>query len=209
MTRFRQLIDAPTGACTYLLSDPDTAEAVAIDITRDHVTLPLLALLDELDLRLTHLLYTHLHDEEIAVAHVLGKRTGATLVAAPDAADVVDRGVRHGDAITFGSEVIRVIGTPGHTQCDLSFLWHDRLFTGHSLLIRGCGCSRHACSDPGRLYDSIVQRLLVLPGETLVFPGEDRHGRTVSTIAEERSYNRCFATMSRDEFVTHALSRSR
>jgi len=61
--------------------------------------------------------------------------------------------------------------------------------------------------DAGTLFGSITQRLLVLPGDTLLFPGYETHHRSVSTIAEERDFNPCIAGRSRDEFITQRCMR--
>ena len=201
MTHFRQIFDPGTFAFTYLLGD-DSGAAVVIDAGSEQTTLPVLAMLAELNLRLDYLLQTHVHDDEPNDAAALKERTGARVVASEAVRAGADIPVRHGDTITFGSEVIHVIGTPGHTSGCLSYLWRDRVFTGDALLIGSCGRTGLMGEDPAALYDSITHRLFVLPGETLVFPGHDRHGRTVSTIAEERERNPAIAGCSRDEFIT-------
>jgi glyoxylase-like metal-dependent hydrolase (beta-lactamase superfamily II) len=81
-------------------------------------------------------------------------------------------------------------------------LWQDRIFCGDALELGGCGQVENGECDPGRLYDSVMNRLFVLPDETLVFPGHDFHGRTVSTIGEERRCNPFFAARSRDAFLS-------
>lgn len=107
----------------------------------------------------------------------------------------------HGDLLSFGSESIQVIATPGHTADSPSYLWRDRLFCGDALALGGC--PRQADDgDPRRIYDSVVDRLFALPAETLVFPGHDAHGRTVSTIGEERTSTPFFLPRWRDAFVT-------
>ena len=201
MTHFRQIFDPGTFAFTYLLGD-DSGAAVVVDAGSERTTLPVLAMLAELNLRLDYLLQTHVHDDEPNEAAALKERTGARVVTSETARAGADITVRHGDTITFGSEVIHVIGTPGHTSGCLSYLWRDRVFTGDALLIGSCGRTDLAGEDPAALYDSITHRLFVLPGETLVFPGHDHHGRTVSTIAEERERNPAVAGCSRDEFIT-------
>jgi len=201
MTHFRQIFDPGTFAFTYLLGD-DGGAAVVIDAGSERTNLPVLAMLAELNLRLDYVLQTHVHDDEPNNAAALKKRTGARVVASKAFRSSADIPVRHGDQITFGSEVINVIGTPGHTSGCLSYLWRDRVFTGDALLIGSCGRSDLAGEDPAALFDSITHRLFVLPGETLVFPGHDHHGRTVSTIAEERERNPAVAGCSRDEFIT-------
>jgi len=201
MTHFRQIFDPATAAFTYLVGE-HVGAAVVVDPGAERTNLPLLAMLAELNLRLEYVLQTHVHDDGPNEAAALRERTGARVVASAAASAGADVPVRHGDTITFGGEVIHVIATPGHTPGSLSYLWRDRVFTGDTLLIGRCGRAGLMGEDPATLYDSITQRLFVLPGETLVFPGHDRRGRTVSTIAEERERNPAITGRSRDEFIT-------
>lgn len=204
---FRQLYDAPRRAYAYLVADTEAREAVAVDPQSAGVALPLLALVNELDLHLALLLCTHVHPgEEEALAH-LKSRTGAKVVAGERAAIGADVRVRHGDTLAFGREQVRALGTPGHTPGCVSYAWRDRVFTGDALLIRSCGRTDLPDGDAGTLFDSITQRLLVLPGDTLLFPGHESHGRRVSTIAEERDHNPSVAGRSRDEFITQRNAR--
>jgi glyoxylase-like metal-dependent hydrolase (beta-lactamase superfamily II) len=201
VTIFRQFYDAPHRAFSYLLADRDGGNAVALDPAPEGIALPLLALADELALQLEYLLCTHVHEGEQPSLDRLRSRTGARLAASEFAPVAADVRLRHGDTLGFGTEAIHVLGTPGHTPGCLSYLWRDRVFTGDALLIRGCGRTDLTNGDAGQLFDSIT-RLLVLPGDTLLFPGHESHGRTVSTIAEEREHNPCVAGRSRDEFIT-------
>lgn len=201
MTHFRQIFDPGTFGFTYLVGD-DSGAAVVIDAGSERTSLPVLAMLAELNLRLDYLLQTHLHDDEPNDAAALKERNGARVMANAFPGACADISARHGDTITFGKEVIHVIGTPGHTPGCLSYLWHDRVFTGDTRLIGSCGRTDLQGGDPAAHYDSITHRLFVLPCETLVFPGHDRHGRTVSTIAEQRERNPAIAGCSRDEFIT-------
>ena len=63
----------------------------------------------------------------------------------------------------------------------------DRVFTGDTLLIRGTGRTDFQNGDPRAQYDSIFNKLLKLPDETLVFPAHDYKGDTVTTIGEEKA----------------------
>ncbi|MGA8055770.1 MAG: MBL fold metallo-hydrolase [Burkholderiales bacterium] len=202
MTHFRQLFEALSSSYTYLLADAETRDAVVIDAVREQGA-TVLAWLDELNLALSHLLETHVHENRVTVAADLKARTGARVVLPEEvSAACADVKVRHADKIVFGNEVIRVLGTPGHTPGCVSYLWRDRVFTGDALLIGGCGRTDFRGGDAGTLYNSITCRLFVLPGETLVYPAHDYRGRTVSTIAEERERNPRLAGKSRDEFIT-------
>ena len=108
---------------------------------------------------------------------------------------------RDGDTIVFGNQVIRVIPTPGHTPGCVTYHWRDRLFTGDSLLIGGCGRTDFQGGSASKLYDSITERLFVMPDETLVYPGHDYHGARVSCIGQEKNTNLRLAGRSRQEFI--------
>ena len=83
-----------------------------------------------------------------------------------------------------------VIATNGHTDSHMSYLVNDSLvLTGDALFIRGCGRTDFQSGDPGTLYDSVTQKLFTLPDSTLVYPGHDYKGQTVSTIGEEKQWN--------------------
>jgi len=94
-----------------------------------------------------------------------------------------------------------VMYTPGHTDDSYSFLMGDRVFTGDTLLIRGTGRTDFQNGDARAQYDSIFNRLLKLPEETLVFPAHDYKGDTVSTIGEEKRHNPRLQVRSVDDYV--------
>ena len=117
-------------------------------------------------------------------------------------AESADIQIQDGDIFQFaGNEQLRVIATPGHTRGSISFLWRDRLFTGDSLLIGGCGRTDFQGGDAGALYDSITRRLFTLPDETLVYPGHDYQQRWVSSIMQERTTNPRLAGKTREQFI--------
>ncbi|HPR06018.1 MAG TPA: MBL fold metallo-hydrolase [Denitromonas sp.] len=198
---FRQIFHSPSHSISYLLADVSARDAVLIDPLPEQSEL-LLALLQERDLRLRYVLRTHMHSAQQAHCGELCRFTGAELVTGADTPyDGPALRKAHGDTVVFGSEALRVLATPGHTPDSVCFLWRDRLFCGDTLAIGGCSLDA-ALSDPGRLYDSVTQRLFLLPGETLMFPGHDFNGRTVSTITEERHRNAAFAAGNRETFLT-------
>lgn len=199
---FRQLPHAHSGAYCYLLADLCAQEALVVDPDPDQVDL-LLAILQERDLRLMYVLRTHLH-AGTEPCGALCEYTGATRIAGEAGTDARTRCVAHGETLVFGCEVVRVLSTPGHTPDALSYLWRDRLFCGDALHPDGCPAPVDD-TDPGQWYDSVTQRLFLLPDETLVFPGHDRAGRTVSTIAEERRRNPAFGGISREAFINQTL----
>ena len=198
---FRQLFHPESSTYTYILADSTWRDAVVIDAVSD-ATNAVLATLREQDLHLTHILETHLHADHISAAKKLREVTDAQVVlSALAGADCADLQVSDGDFLVLGDDVIRVLATPGHTPESLSFRWHDRVFTGDALLIGGCGRTDFQGGDAGTLYDSITEKLFVLPEETLVYPGHDYQGRRVSCIAEEKQLNPRLAGKSRQEFI--------
>jgi sulfur dioxygenase len=103
----------------------------------------------------------------------------------------VDLPLDHGDRIAFGGRHLEARATPGHTDGCLTLVLDDRrlAFTGDALLIRGAGRCDFQHGSAHALYRSITQQIFSLPDDCLLFPGHDYSGRTVSSVAEERTYN--------------------
>jgi len=116
-------------------------------------------------------------------------------------ADVVSMRLSDGDQLTIEGVSLEAIYTPGHTDDSYSFAMNDRVFTGDTLLIRGTGRTDFQNGDARAQYDSIFNRLLKLPEETLVYPAHDYKGETVSTIGEEKAFNPRLQVKSIDEYV--------
>jgi len=199
---FKQLFDQETWTYTYLIADPVTKEAVLIDPVNTHIE-AYVAMLDAQGLQLKYTLETHVHADHITASGLLRQRLGSqTGVSQLCGATTADIQIQDGDVFEFAEgEQIKVIATPGHTPGSISYLWRDRLFTGDSLLIGGCGRTDFQGGDAGAEYDCITQRLFTLPDETLVYPGHDYQQRWVSSIMQERTTNPRLAGKSREQFV--------
>ena len=199
---FKQLFDKETWTYTYLIADPISKEAVFIDPVNTHIE-SYIALLTEHGLQLKYALETHVHADHITASGLLRQQLGAlTAVSELCGATTADVKIQDGDIFTLGEyEQIKVIATPGHTRGSISFLWRDRVFTGDSLFVGGCGRTDFQGGDAGALYDCITQRLFTLPSETLVYPGHDYQGRWVSSIEQERTNNPRLTGKTRAEFI--------
>jgi glyoxylase-like metal-dependent hydrolase (beta-lactamase superfamily II)/rhodanese-related sulfurtransferase len=199
---FKQLFDDATWTYTYLIADPKTKEAVMIDPVNTQIDVYLQLLAAE-GLTLKYSLETHVHADHITAGGLLRQKTGAqTAVSSLCGADTADVQIKDGDVFEFADgEEVKVIATPGHTPGSISFLWRDRLFSGDSLLIGGCGRTDFQGGNSGDLYDAITQRLFTLPDDTLVYPGHDYQGRWVSNINQERSNNPRLTGKSREQFI--------
>lgn len=199
---FRQLFDPETSTYTYLIADPQAGMAALVDPVLEQVDRDW-QLLQELDLKLEFCLETHVHADHVTGTGKLRERTGCQgLVPHNAQVDCADREVLDSEVLLVGSIAIEAIETLGHTDSHLAFKVNaDRVLTGDSLLIRGCGRTDFQSGDAGLLYDAITQRLFTLPPETLVYPGHDYKGRTVSTIGEEMRHNPRFFGHDRDSFI--------
>lgn len=198
---FRQIFDGVSSTYTYLLASRRGGEALIIDPVLDKVD-RYIQLLQELDLKLVKAVDTHLHADHITGLGALRDRTRCiTVMGEQSRVDVVSMRVADGDRIDVEGLSLEVLYTPGHTDDSYSFAMADRVFTGDTLLIRGTGRTDFQNGDAAAQYDSIFGRLLTLPDETLVYPAHDYKGDTVSTIAEERSFNPRLQVKSRQEYV--------
>jgi len=198
---FRQLFDSTSFSYTYLIAAGRGGEALIIDPVLDRVD-RYIQLLDELDLRLVKALDSHLHADHITGLGALRDRTKCiTVMGKESGVDVVSMRVADGDRVAIEGLGLDVIHTPGHTADSYCFRMDDRVFTGDTLFIRGTGRTDFGNGDPAQQYHSIFDKLLTLPGETLVYPGHDYKGDTVSTIAEEKAFNPRLQVASVEEYV--------
>jgi len=198
---FRQLFEPDTSTYTYLLGCERTRKACLIDPV-EHETETYVRLLETLHLRLVYTLETHVHADHVTGAGRLREHLGSKSVVHRDAgAPCADLMVTDGVVLQAGDLEIEVRHTPGHTNGCVSYVVGDRVFTGDALLIGGCGRTDFQQGDAGQLYDSITERLLTLPPDTLVYPGHDYQGNTVSTIRQEMAKNPRLAGRSRDAFI--------
>ncbi|HLY88751.1 MAG TPA: MBL fold metallo-hydrolase [Acetobacteraceae bacterium] len=198
---FRQLFDATSGTYTYLLASRRGGEALIIDPVLEKVD-RYLQLIRELDLKLVKAIDTHLHADHITGLGALRDRTRCiTVMGEQSSVDVVSMRIGEGDRLGIEGISLDVAYTPGHTDDSYSFIMPDRVFTGDTLLIRGTGRTDFQNGDPRAQYESIFNRLLRLPDETMVFPAHDYKGDTVSTIGEEKRYNPRLQVKSVDEYM--------
>ncbi len=186
---FRQLFDQVSGTYSYVLASRRGGEALIIDPVLEKVD-RYLQLMRELDLKLVKAVDTHLHADHITGLGALRDRTHCiTVMGEQSKVDVVSMRIAEGDRLTIEGISLDVLYTPGHTDDSYSFVMADRVFTGDTLLIRGTGRTDFQNGDPRQQYDSLFNKLLRLPEETMVFPAHDYKGDTVSTIGEEKRFN--------------------
>lgn len=200
---FRQLFDQETCTYTYVIADESTKEAILIDSAIEKHDRDM-RLIRELGLTLKYVADTHIHADHITGMAKLKEATGAQIcIPLSDNIDCADVQLKDGDTLEVGAIKIEILWTPGHTHNDICFYVNgDRVLTGDTLFIRGCGRTDFQSGSAETLYESVHTKLFTLPDETLVYPGHDYKGETCSTIGEEKQHNpRLELSKTKDQFI--------
>lgn len=188
---FKQLFDQTSATFSYLLADAESRQAVFIDTVYEQHERDL-SLIRELELELLACLETHCHADHVTGAWLLKHATGCQIAASEHSGiESLDQALAQDSRLEFGARALTVIATPGHTDGCISFLLDDKsmVFTGDSLLVRGCGRTDFQQGSAKKLYHSIKDELFALPDECIVYPAHDYSGRTASSIGEEKKLN--------------------
>ena len=186
---FRQLFDKVSSTYTYLLASDKGREALFIDPVLGNVEI-YIQLLKELDLKLVKVIDTHIHADHITAASKLKDETNcSTIMGEHTPSNTVEIKVKNDEIIYVDDLKIKAIYTPGHTKDSYSFIMNDYLFSGDTLLINGTGRTDFQGGSSKDSYNSIFNKLLTLPEETLLYPAHDYNGKNVSSIGKEKKFN--------------------
>ena len=198
---FRQLFDKSSSTYTYLIASAKGREALIIDPVLENVE-QYIKLLNELDLKLVKVIDTHIHADHITAASKLKNKTNCTTIMGEHTpSDAVEIKVKDNEIIYVDKLEIKVIYTPGHTKDSYSFLMDDYLFSGDTLLINGTGRTDFQSGNSEDSYNSIFNRLLKLPEETLLYPAHDYNNQKVSTIGKEKKFNPRLQVSGINEYI--------
>ena len=198
---FKQLFDTKSSTYTYLISSGDGREALIIDPVLENVN-EYITILKELDLRLVKVIDTHIHADHVTGASKLKDITKcSTIMGNHTPADSVEIKVKDDEYINLDNLKIRAMYTPGHTSDSYSFLMDNYLFSGDTLLINGTGRTDFQNGNAKDSYNSIFNKLLKLPEETLLYPAHDYKGKKVSTIGKEKKQNPRLQVSSVNEYI--------
>ena len=198
---FKQLFDIKSSTYTYLISSGKGREALIIDPVIENVT-EYISLLKELDLKLVKVIDTHIHADHVTGASKLKDITKcSTIMGAHTPAESVEIKVKDDEYIDVDNLKIRAMYTPGHTSDSYSFLMNNYLFSGDTLLINGTGRTDFQNGNAKDAYNSIFNKLLKLPEETLLYPAHDYKGKKVSTIGKEKKQNPRLQVNSVEEYM--------
>jgi len=198
---FKQLFDTKSSTYTYLISSGKGREALIIDPVIENIS-EYISLLKELDLKLVKVIDTHIHADHVTGASKLKDITKCTtIMGSHTPAESVEIKVKDDEYINLDNLKIRAMYTPGHTSDSYSFLMDNYLFSGDTLLINGTGRTDFQNGNAKDAYNSIFNKLLKLPEETLLYPAHDYKGEKVSTIGKEKKQNPRLQVSSVDEYI--------
>src|SRR6202046_5153693 len=209
---------------SYLLGDETSSTAIIVDPQRD--IQQYLADAEQFGLQIRHVFLTHFHADFVAGHLELRDRCGATIHLGSHAqAEYAFVAMRDGDTLDFPGLRLQVLETPGHTIESISILVFDprkdpthphAVLTGDTLFIGDVArpdlraALGWTANDLGaHLYDSLHNKLLPLPDETLVYPahgagslcGKKLSSDTVSSLGDQRRLNYALQPMSKEEFI--------
>jgi len=224
--KIQHFFDTATSTLTYIVWDEDSLDAVIIDpvLDFDPVNLQfsedsikvLLDFVKTHNLKVSHVLETHIHADHITGAGRLRTLLGAKLVVGSKLpliqetfvkmleldptlinASVFDILLDDGEVLEMGSLTVKAIHTPGHTPACTSYLIDDALFVGDAIFMPDFGTGR--CDFPNGsadvLFESITEKIYTLPESTRIFVAHDYQpgGRELAfetTVAECKASNK-------------------
>jgi hydroxyacylglutathione hydrolase len=221
---FKQFYLPCLAHASYLIGDEATGTAAVVDPQRD--TDQYIAFATEHALKIKHVFLTHLHADFIAGHLELRDRVGATIyLGATAKAGYAFTALDDGGILEFGRVRLKALETPGHTPESISIVVYDldasdaqpyAVLTGDTLFIGDVGrpdlrvaLGWSATDLGGMLFDSLHQKLLSLPDQSLVYPahgagslcGRAISKETVSTMGEQRRLNYALQPMTREAFI--------
>lgn len=202
----------------YLIGDRETGEAVVVDPAYD-----IRGILDVLaadGMRLTGALATHYHPDHVG-GDMMGYRISGVrelLMLEPvpihvqadeapwvqrvtevSASDLVEHA--SGDTVMVGDIPIQLIHTPGHTPGSQCFFVDNRLVSGDTLFLEGCGRTDLPGGDPRALYESLTQRLAKVPDDAVLFPGHLYSPEPSASMGDTRRLNFVFRPRNEQEWL--------
>lgn len=189
----------------YIIVDEETKEAMVIDPGAE--VQKIINMLDILEADLKYIFLTHCHADHIgALDSLKEKKGGKILISREDSRGLYDSSISltyytethnpeleadsrvdDGDLIHVGKIEFRVIATPGHTKGGLCLYCpsEDMIFTGDTIFSGAWGRTDLPTGDIKEIMDSIMNKILILPKNTIIYPG---HGKATMVKEEMPIY---------------------
>ena len=201
----------------YLLGDRETQEAVIVDPAYGVGELVEIVRNDGLDV--VGALATHFHAD-----HIGGDLWGQKIEGIEELLEIIDVPIHvnshevpwierttgvtdalatheSGDVVMVGAIAIELIHTPGHTPGSQCFMVSNRLVSGDTLFLEGCGRTDFPGSDPMAMYESLTKTLAQVPDSTVLYPGHLYSAAPSQSMGETRRDNWVLTPRSPQEWM--------
>jgi len=212
---FKQIEIGPMQNYVYLIGSLETRKAALVDAAWEIDEILRLAAQD--DMEITYAFVTHTHPDHVGgrfagveiagVAELLSKCKAKVVVHKAEAEVLGDLApsdlvkAESGDKIDIGGVEIQLLHTPGHTPGSQCFLVDNRIVSGDTLFIDGCGRVDFPGGNAEQMYYSLTQKLMALPDETILFPGHNYAAQPQSTLGEQKKTNPYLRFTSLKQFL--------
>jgi len=199
-----QMIVTGMAVFCYLIADEKTGEALLIDPAGDFDLIN--EKINKHSAKIRYIVNTHGHYDHTSRNVYMLKNTDALLLihesdfnhlrsfSKNDAAPFSNPGskkillLKHNDIIKLGSITIKVLHTPGHSAGGISLYTDGNIFTGDTLFTEGVGRTDLPGGSQKELSKSIIEKILSLPDNTVIWPGHHYGRKPSSTVKEQKKY---------------------
>jgi hydroxyacylglutathione hydrolase len=216
---FRPYYYFDLGCAAYLFGCGTLGRGTVVDARADDID-AYIAFASAKNLRLTHVIDTHVHADHRSGGPELARRTGAQYCV-QESADVTYpfTALRDGDEIELGNTRVKVLHTPGHSPESVCLVVTDLkrgvapwfVLTGDTLFVGAVGrpdLPGRARENAAQLYASLHGKLLTLPDDLEIYPGHfsgsvcgvGLSGKPMSTLGFEKRWN-TMLSLDRDAFI--------
>lgn len=212
---FKQIEMGPMQNYVYLIGSAETRKVAVVDAAWEIDTILKIAAQDEMEI--IHAFVTHTHPDHVGggfagmeidgVTELLEKCKAKVVVHKAEAeflkglssSDMIKSD--NGDKIDVGGVEIELMHTPGHTPGSQCFLIDGRIVSGDTLFIDACGRVDFPGGNPEQMYNSLTQKLMALPDDTILFPGHNYAAKPHATLGEQKKTNPYLKFTSLKQFL--------
>lgn len=159
--------------------------------------------------RLVAIVDTHTHADHLSAAAFLSQEYDVSVHISENAlTGFATMSLKDGDEIAFGTESLRAIASPGHTDDSLCFTCQNYLFSGDTLLLGSIGRCDFQNGSPQDMHASLKKLRESLDGGTVLYPGHSYSEQKQGTLAEQNTSNPYFPEMEKEAFVALATAKT-